>query len=547
MIPAESEQLRMLGRYAIHDAIASGGMATVHLARLEGAAGFARTVAIKRLHAQFASSKEFVDMFVDEARLAARIRHPNVVPTLDVVSTNDELFLVMEYIAGESLSRIARRMRERNQRIPYRILTGIMSGALHGLHAAHEAKDERGAPLGIVHRDISPHNILLGSDGVPRVLDFGVAKAAGRLQDTRQGQLKGKLSYMPPEQLCGGDVSRQSDIYSAGVVLWELIAGMKLFYGENEGAIVAAVLKGNVPPPSQCVTSEQEGPATTGELASRLDACVLRALHTDPKMRYASAREFAVALENCIMPATNTQLGEWVETVVGEVLAERALRVAQIERAAADGSELAAAGHSSEMAMRTLDDPSRGSGIHARMGSKPGGTGSGGSSPSGRMQMPPPPRGGTSPGSNSASLGSSIVSFPPEAPRRGVGYAIIPALLCLAAAAGWRLMPHAPRDEVAPATTPARPDPLPLPPPVLPVAPIAPELPTSAAAGTTSTTSPTVAVRPTKKPVVAPQKCVRGMACYKAPLLPVTPATVNCNPAFRMVDGVKRWKPECMQ
>src|SRR5262245_51026591 len=172
--------MSVIGRYALHGELASGGMATVHLGRLLGPVGFSRTVAIKRLHAQYAQDPEFVSMFLDEARLAARIRHPNVVPTLDVVATSGELFLVMEYVPGESLSRLARAARDRMERMPPRIVSAIMSGVLHGLHAAHEAKSERGEPLGIVHRDVSPQNVLVGTDGVARVLDFGVAKAAGR-------------------------------------------------------------------------------------------------------------------------------------------------------------------------------------------------------------------------------------------------------------------------------------------------------------------------------------------------------------------------------
>ncbi len=237
-----AQNVRTVGRYALYGAIAAGGMATVHLGRLIGPVGFSRTVAIKRLHAQFAADPEFVSMFLDEARLAARIRHPNVVPTLDVVATGGELFLVMEYVPGESIGRLARALRERQQTIPLRILSAIMAGVLHGLHAAHEARDERGQPLGIVHRDISPQNVLVGTDGAARILDFGVAKAVGRVQTTRDGQIKGKLSYMPPEQLRGASVTLQSDIYAAGVMLWELVTGQRLFTGDNEGAIVARVL-----------------------------------------------------------------------------------------------------------------------------------------------------------------------------------------------------------------------------------------------------------------------------------------------------------------
>jgi len=206
MQPPSEKAVRVVGRYALYAEIAAGGMATVHFGRLLGPVGFSRTVAIKRLHPQFAKDPEFVSMFLDEARLAARIRHPNVVPTLDVVATQGELFLVMDYVQGESLSRLIRAARERGHRIPPRIVSSILTGALHGLHAAHEAKNERGEPLNIVHRDISPQNVLVGSDGVPRVLDFGVAKAAGRVQTTREGQLKGKLAYMAPEQI-GGQVT----------------------------------------------------------------------------------------------------------------------------------------------------------------------------------------------------------------------------------------------------------------------------------------------------------------------------------------------------
>ncbi|MGH7280352.1 MAG: serine/threonine-protein kinase, partial [Polyangiaceae bacterium] len=232
-----------MGRYALYAEIASGGMATVHFGRLLGPVGFSRTVAIKRLHPQFAKDPEFVSMFLDEARLAARIRHPNVVPTLDVVATQGELFLVIDYVQGESLSKLVRGARGRGQRVPPRIVATILSGSLHGLHAAHEARNERGEPLNIVHRDISPQNILVGTDGVARVLDFGVAKAAGRIQTTREGQLKGKLAYMAPEQL-SGDVSRKTDVYAAAVVLWEALTGRRLFTGENEAAILGKVISG---------------------------------------------------------------------------------------------------------------------------------------------------------------------------------------------------------------------------------------------------------------------------------------------------------------
>ena len=310
-------------------------MATVHLGRLLGPVGFSRTVAIKRLHAQFASDPEFVSMFLDEARLAARIRHPNVVPTLDVVATGGELFLVMEYVPGESIARLSRALRERQQTLPTRILSAVMAGVLHGLHAAHEAKDERGHPLGIVHRDMSPQNVLVGTDGVARVLDFGVAKAAGRMQTTREGQIKGKLSYMPPEQLRGASVNRQSDIYAAGVMLWELVTGLRLFSGDNEGAIVAKVLEGRVEAPSKVLMRGANKHQTLTDSTLRgledLDATILRALQMEPENRFATAREMAIEIERKLQPATGSEVADWVEHIAKDVLATRAVMVAEIE------------------------------------------------------------------------------------------------------------------------------------------------------------------------------------------------------------------------
>src|SRR5512143_55930 len=185
-----------VGRYTVHGELASGGMATVHIGRMGGAGGFAKLVAIKRMHPQFAKDPDFLAMFLDEARLVTRIRHPNVVQPLDVIVERGEVLLVMEYIHGEALSRLNRVLRAKNERIPLRISIAILSAMLHGLHAAHEAKNEKGEPLGIVHRDISPQNIIVGVDGVARVLDFGIAKAADQVHLTREGELKGKLVYM---------------------------------------------------------------------------------------------------------------------------------------------------------------------------------------------------------------------------------------------------------------------------------------------------------------------------------------------------------------
>ena len=312
---------RVVGRYAVYGEIASGGMATVHLGRVVGAAGFARTVAIKRMHPQYVREPDFVAMFTDEARLAARVQHPNVVATVDVVAARDELLLVMDYVHGVSLSRLLRLGIDRGERIPPEIVATIITSALHGLHAAHEARSERGQPLGLVHRDVSPQNVLVGADGVARVLDFGVAKAVGRTQVTREGQVKGKLGYMSPEQLHDEPLDRRSDVYAAGVVLWETLVGERLFSGGNEGAVLHRVLYESVAAPSTRVPG----------LPAGFDEVVLRAVDRDRSRRFASAREMALALERLVPLAASSEVGAWVERVAEKELSERAAVIAEIE------------------------------------------------------------------------------------------------------------------------------------------------------------------------------------------------------------------------
>jgi hypothetical protein len=311
----------MLGRYALYGQIAAGGMASVHFARVEGFAGFERTVAIKRLHPHLARDPEFVSMFVDEARLAARVSHPNVASTLDVVSHEDELFVVMEYVHGESLARLWRTAIADPSSIPLPVILAIMTGALAGLHAAHEARNKLGEPLGIVHRDISPHNILVGKDGIARIIDFGVAKAKDRLHATQDGKVKGKLAYMALEQLRGGLVDRRSDIYSMGVVLWELLARSRLFAGDNDAMTITNILERHIAPPSK---SAPGVPAT-------LDRVTLRALAREPAKRFETASQMATALEASGPIASPARVGEWVEAMAGDGLARRAEALARIE------------------------------------------------------------------------------------------------------------------------------------------------------------------------------------------------------------------------
>ena len=316
----------IIGRYALHGEIASGGMAVVHFGRLLGPVGFSRPVAIKRLHPQLAREPNVRAMFIDEARLASRIRHPNVVPTLDVVTDGGDLLLVMEYVHGESLQQLLRAVRKGGERVPLRITLAVMTAVLHGLHAAHEATTETGQALNVVHRDVSPQNIMVGVDGVARVLDFGIARATVRLENTREGIVKGKLAYMAPEQLGGVIVDRRADVYAATVVLWEMLTGKRLFVREDGGAVlIEKLLRGTI-----------EAPSTLAPGTPRLlDAIVLHGLARTPDQRFASAREMALALERLGELAPASEIGAWVETLAAPTLTERAVRLKQLEMTSA--------------------------------------------------------------------------------------------------------------------------------------------------------------------------------------------------------------------
>ncbi|MBK6515112.1 MAG: protein kinase [Polyangiaceae bacterium] len=312
-----------VGRYALQGEVATGGMATVYYGRLQGPAGFSRPVAIKRLHPQYAKTPDFVTMFLDEARLASRIQHPNVVPTIDVVAEGGELFLVMEFVPGESLSKLVRACPEG---LPLPIASALAVGMLDGLHAAHEAVGDEGEPLCIVHRDVSPQNVLVATDGVARLIDFGVAKAVGNATLTRDGQIKGKVAYMAPEQIKGEAVDRRADIYAASVVLWEMLTGRRFFgSADSEAALVLRALEAQVSPPSE----------ERSHIPKEVDAIVLRGLERDRERRFATAREMAQALERAVPPAASRDVAAWLEKVLGESAEQREQRLHELDASVA--------------------------------------------------------------------------------------------------------------------------------------------------------------------------------------------------------------------
>jgi serine/threonine protein kinase len=492
---------QVVGRYVLHDEIASGGMATVHIGRILGPAGFSRTVAIKRLHAQYAKDPEFVSMFLDEARIAGRIHHPNVVSTIDVVARDGELFLVMEYVVGESLSRLLSAARQ-TERVPVPIVVSVIVQALYGLHAAHEAKSNQGEPLAIVHRDVSPQNILVGRDGVARVLDFGVAKASIRLQSTRDGQIKGKLRYMAPEQIQMNAVDRRADVYALSCVLWEALTAEKLFVADDPGAIVNLVLHGTIVPPSMRAPN----------LPASVDAIVLRGLERNPGARFPTALAMAAELERLGPPATPREVGAWVERTCGDVLEARAARVADIESS-----------NAGDVVARTAPQPDKASSSRKPRPPAPSQLETELENAASPASTPSRPPNGTD--VEHTSHGASLVADIPVRPRArwlpaSLALIVLGLLLIGALVLRARFGTQPPQVIAASVGT----------------ATGAPS--ESAPVERAPATSPAVEQRAT--PAVAPVASVQRSGAARRPKKP------GCDPPYTNVDGIKTFKPACL-
>jgi serine/threonine protein kinase len=293
-------------------------MATVFLGRISGAGGFQRFVGIKRLHPHLAREPEFIEMFLEEARLAARIHHPNVVPILEIGTSDQGYYIVMEYVEGDTFANLIARTVQTGRRMPVRVATRILVDVLGGLHAAHELADDDGKPLGIVHRDVSPQNILIGIDGSARLTDFGVARATSKLSTTRTGQLKGKLAYMAPEQARSAkDIDRRADVFAAGVVLWEALEGRRLFKGDGEADTLNKVLNEPIPPLKNAEPSTPPG----------LEEVLERALDRERMRRFATAASFADALERVAHEAdevaTHKDVAAYLDLVLGDEIVKQ--------------------------------------------------------------------------------------------------------------------------------------------------------------------------------------------------------------------------------
>jgi serine/threonine-protein kinase len=275
-------------KYRVIKRLEAGGMAEVYLGEAVSVQGFKKKVAIKRVLPHLAQNESFIEMFLDEARLSARLNHTNIVSVFDISKREDTYFLIMEFVDGVNLKRIMESLTKRGQRMKLGEAIFLCIEACRGLSYAHDLHDENGKPLGIVHRDISPPNIMVTRRGEVKLADFGLAKASTQIQTTDPGVVKGKFSYLSPEAANGQEVDARADIFAIGIVLWEMLAGKRLFWGENDYATVKLIQKANIP---------RLAPLNR-EVDEAFEEVLVRALSRDPKTRYQTAREFGDALSD---------------------------------------------------------------------------------------------------------------------------------------------------------------------------------------------------------------------------------------------------------
>ena len=301
-----------LGRYKLLALLATGGMAEIHLARQEGIKGFERLVVVKKILPHLAAEESFLEMFFDEARIASLLNHPNIVQIYDLGQEGDDYYMAMEYLEGESLSFLERESRKKERYMSPALAAGIIAQVCDGLEYAHSFKNHEDQLLDIVHRDVSPQNIIVLFSGGVKLVDFGIAKAASQMHKTRAGSLKGKLSYLAPEQCLGKPVDRRTDIFSLGIILWELLTRRRLFKRDNEGATLNAVMNEEIP---KIRTVRSLVPVT-------LEAVAMRALEKAPGDRFQSAGEMGAALRDYLLKtgeaAGTAEIAEFINGALGE-------------------------------------------------------------------------------------------------------------------------------------------------------------------------------------------------------------------------------------
>jgi len=321
-VPTEELKIRQrFGKYVLLDRIAVGGMAEIFLARQEGLEGFEKTIVIKRIRPHLSSQKSFVKMFLNEAKLAAQLNHPNIVQIYDLGKIADSYFIAMEYIFGRDMRRIIPKAEGMDIAFPLVYAVKIASSVCEGLYYAHQKSDLYGNPLNIVHRDVTPENIFVSFDGTVKILDFGIAKAANQIEQTRAGEIKGKLSYMSPEQCMGKVLDQRSDLFSLGVVFYEWITGYKLFTGDSEVAILKTITEGKIYPPSYFKP----------DIPEAVERILMKTLEKDRDQRYASAWDLQYDLDRFLssheFTPSNIHLANFLKQLFSDELEEERRRL----------------------------------------------------------------------------------------------------------------------------------------------------------------------------------------------------------------------------
>jgi serine/threonine-protein kinase len=471
-----------LDRYELLCPIATGGMAVVWLARLRGKRGFEKLFAVKTIKTELIHDLRFQEMFLDEARIASGIQHPNVAQILDLGEQDDVLYIVMEWVDGDSLARVRKLAPKRGTSLPLGVTLRVIADACAGLHAAHQLRDVKGKSLDIVHRDVSPQNILISSAGSVRVIDFGIAKATNRSAgDTRSGIIKGKIHYMAPEQAAGRAIDRRVDIWSIGVCLYELVMGKLPFDGDSDVDVVRRLL------------SEEPAPRADASVPAPVADVIASSLARDPSARFLTAAAMQRAIETVIdklaLPATNEDVAEFLHAHFSDLadqrraMVENAIEAAQARDAGAAQAQPVGNARANEdvgFAPTILSDRDGAKGD----GAAPTRRGGQAARPS-----PPPAKEESKLTLGSAALEMEEVRGLPK--RRGWVWAV--AIVCLGAGGwyGWRgpagarvraLLAPPPQTVAAPQ---------PAPPPVVTHAPIAAPAPAASVAAPIASLAPT--------------------------------------------------------
>ncbi|MCG3172781.1 MAG: Serine/threonine-protein kinase PknD [Myxococcota bacterium] len=321
-------QGQKFGKYMLIDRIAVGGMAEIFLARQEGIDGFERPAVIKRIRPHLSNQPGFIKMFLNEAKIAAQLNHPNVCQIYDLGRIGDSYFLSMEFIHGRDMSRIIPKAKKKNIPFPMEYALRIAEEVCQGLHHAHSKTDAYGNPLNIVHRDVSPENVQVSFDGHVKMLDFGIAKAQGSLSETKAGEIKGKLSYLSPEQCKGLALDHRSDVFGVGAMLYEWLTGYKLFKGESDLEVINNIIDGKIYPPSYFKASIPEP----------VERIAMKSLEKDREKRYQSAwemhQEIEAFLKSHTFYPTNMHLSNFMKQLFKDELEKEQKRYAELTEAA---------------------------------------------------------------------------------------------------------------------------------------------------------------------------------------------------------------------